>query len=243
MRIPGLFVALAGLVSCAPFGGDADLRAIMPRIPVHWSPAFPDLRFRLVFPGPGEEERELEIPPAVAARISCPKASNTAILAYPEAAGAAGCLPPAGALYPLDLQREAGEDALLFSWEAGCTAWILSRLHTRGFDTTLVNAARLRAELARHADPWALDLQKIVEKLAAGTFTAYDIDSLPSRDVQLMPGAGEWFLESPFRNVSSLADGETLLLPGVSMGRHTLFSVSGGQCHVFVGEKETVISR
>jgi hypothetical protein len=244
MRILVVAAALAAccFISCAPFGGDAELEAVMPQIPGHWAAAFPDLRFRLVICGRGENGGELDVPASASSvRIACPKAANTAVLAYPESARAGGFLRPAGALYPLDVRRDGARDVLSFTWEAGCSAWILSRLRELGFDTSLVNATRLRAELASHPDPWALDVQKIVEKLAEGAFTAYDIDSLPSRDVQLQPGKGNWFLESPASSVTACADGDTLVLPCLSVGMHALFSDQGGRIRISVGAKETVI--
>ncbi|HVO38352.1 MAG TPA: hypothetical protein VMV03_04910 [Spirochaetia bacterium] len=242
MRFPAL-AALAAccLGSCAPFGGDAELEALLPRVPAHWAAAFPDLHFRLVLRGAAGDEQALEIP-SPPARITCSKATNTAILAYPVSARAAGFLRPAGAVYPLDLRREDGRDTLRFSWEAGAAAWVLSRLRTLGFETSLVNAPRLRAELARHPDPWALDLEKIAEKLADGTFIFYDIDLLPSRDVQLRPGVGSWFLEDPESSVTPCRDEDTLLLPALSVGDHALFSIEGRRIRISVGAKETVIA-
>jgi len=233
-------LAVCCLASCAPFGGNTELEALLPPIPAHWAAAFPDLRFRLVSPGSGEGE--LEIPSTVAAaRISCSKSSNTAILAYPESDRAGGFLRPAGALYPLDVLREDGKDTLCFSWEAGAAAWVLSRLRRLGLETSLVNAPRLRAELARHPDPWALDLEKIAEKLAEGTFTFYDIDPLPSRDVQLQPGEGSWFRENPHSSITACAAADVLVLPNLSVGMHALFSRRGERIRIFVGERETVV--
>ena len=229
-------------VSCAWFGPQAELRIRIPAPPEHWERAFADLRFSVVFQDSAGSWQTVTVTDAdQAAVIRCWKAGNSPVLAYPIAGPSAGLLRPAGGLYPHDCVDNNGAQELVLSWEGGCAASIFKLLAERGFDTSLVNAERLGSFLARRQDPWDLDLKGIAQKLSMGQFSAYDIDLLPARDVALRPGAGEWFLESPFAAAHSAAEAETMTLPGLSIGMHALFSVQGRWIRIWVGEKETVI--
>jgi len=214
----------------------------MPDIPRHWQQAFPDLSFRLVFQDSAGSWQTVVVPHAGAdVAIRCWKAVNSPVLAYPQAERSSALLRPAGALYPGDCVHTGGSRHVALSWTGGCQASIFKLLAENGLDTSLVNAERLASYLARYPDPWVLDLNAIAEKLARGDFTAYDIDLLPARDVQMCPGAGEWFLESPFALTQATTSSESLFLPGLSRGDHALFSVQGRVIRIWVGDRETVI--
>jgi hypothetical protein len=111
-----------------------------------------------------------------------------------------------------------------------------------GRDTSLLNAARLSRYFHEVEDPWKLDLDGIEEKLAEGSFSAYDIDPLSCRDIQLRLGTGEWFLESPFSLVTTAADDGVLSIRGVSLGMHRLFAVDGRLMNISVNASETVVA-
>jgi len=231
-RLAGLAAIAAALISgsCALFGPEAAVRVVLPALPKHWAQAFPDLGCLIVFLDARGGVRKVEArdwgTPVV---VSCSKAGNTPILAYPAAPGneaaagdGSGFLRPAGGLYPISLGESNGEATLSLMWQDGPVAYLFHRLAALGRDTSLVNAERLSRCLGVVSDPWALDLVGMAEKLATGAFTAHDIECLPGRDVQLTPGAGEWFLESPFSSVMLLAEGATLELHDVPLGMHPL---------------------
>jgi hypothetical protein len=180
--------------------------------------------------------------------ISCSKQGNSPVLAYPEVSEGTGSgvvaarfLRPAGGLYPHSLDATSPEQILDLSWEDGFLAVVMSRLQTFGLEISLVNSAALRDRLRALQDPWNMDLGIAAEALAGGRFTAYDLDALPSREVRLDPGPGNWFLESPFSPVWRVRDGQTLLLSEVSLGMHALFNQHGRAIRLSVGERETVI--
>ena len=102
-------------------------------------------------------------------------------------------------------------------------------------------AAWLARYIREAEDPWNLDLRLIEEKLAAGKFTAYDIDALPCRNVDVNTGTGEWFMESPFAAVTSVTGAGTLSLAGVSLGMHGLFSTDGRFLIMDVHRTETAV--
>ncbi len=239
------------LFSCGAFGPLARVDVLIPAPPTHWTKAFPDLEFRLVFPDSAGREQVIRVAdPWKPVVIDCSKAGNAPILAYPCSAkdregetGQAGMLRPAGGLYPGSLDESSGRPTLVLDWRDGPAATVLSRLLSLGRDTSLVNAERLIRYFRDAEDPWNLDLKLIEDKLASGKFTAYDIDELPCRDVFVKAGPGEWFTESPFSTVASIAGEGTLSLPGVSLGMHGLFSMDGRLVMIDVGRIETAVKQ
>jgi hypothetical protein len=230
------------LFSCAWFGPRTDLRIRIPAPPHHWERAFSDLRYSVLFQDSAGSWQTVTVAGQDRTTVvSCWKAGNAPVLAYPCGGRCGSCLRPAGGLYPLDCVDGNDPPELLLSWEGGFVASVFTLLAQRGFDTSLINAPRLSSYVARHPDPWDLDIEGIAEKLARGTFSAYDVDLLPTRDVILIPGAGEWFLESPFAATRPAAASESITLAGLGVGMHALFSVQGGGIRIWVGEKETVI--
>jgi hypothetical protein len=85
------------------------------------------------------------------------------------------------------------------------------------------------------------DSAAIAEKLAGGAFAARDIEVAPAREVRLRPGKGTWFLESPFSPEWTAGNGETLVLPGISLGMHGMFERDGRAFRFFVGQTETIV--
>jgi hypothetical protein len=145
-------------------------------------------------------------------------------------------------LFPLDL--DAAGDALVLSWEHGAAAEVFLLLVREGLDPGLLNARRLLEEMQARSggDPGRLDLQLLAERLASGQFRVTDLRLKPARDVSLAIPSGSWFLESPFRSPQALEAGQTLLLPEVPLGAHTLFAVElPGGYELFVGEREALL--
>ncbi len=245
-----LWTAVAGWVlwsgaSCA-LGSAARVRLRLPVLPGHWKEAFPGLTFLVVFPDPSG--RTVTAAGAQDQVIGCSKAGNTPILAYP--AGVAGedeqgvppgLLRPAGALYPLDLDQESTEPTISLTWEDGPLALLVSRLQAVGMEVALLNAGRLRDRLRLERDPWDLDLEAIAQELARGSFSAWDIDPLADRAVELRVGQGTWFLESPFASPIDVSASPELLLPKLSLGMHELFSTTGSWIRLYVQEREVTV--
>jgi hypothetical protein len=234
------------LGSCA-LGPDARVIVELPPLPEHWARAFPELSFLIVYPdAAGMERRALTESGARSAVIWCSKAGNTPVLAFPQTArdsgtgdGRRGLLRPAGALYPMSL--DDGEQRLNLCWEDGPVASIIARLRSLGRDASLVGAARLAKYLRQEPDPWELDLDGMAEKLARGSFSAYDIDPLPGRAVMVTTGPGEWFFESPFAALLLIEAGTALHVPRLSQGMHYLFSVNGALLKICVGAQGVTV--
>ena len=83
-KIPALLAGTLCLLSCGAFGPLAHVDVLIPAPPPHWTRAFPDLEFRLVFPDSAGREQVVRVTdPGKPFAIDCSKAGNTPILAYP----------------------------------------------------------------------------------------------------------------------------------------------------------------
>ena len=233
--------------SCS-MGPSALVRLELPDPPAPWKQAFPALTFLVVYQdssgrrATGSARREL--------MVECSKSGNSPLLAYPtgvpgeEAEGVPpGLLRPAGALYPLDLDPQATEPTLRLSWQEGPLAALVSRLRDGGMEVSLLNTARLKERFGTFQDPWELDLGSMATELARGTFSAYDVDRLPLRDVAVVSGPGTWFLESPLAAPVDASGAGELTLPRIGPGPHNLFSTDGSWLRVYVWEREVTVMR
>ena len=235
------------LLSCELLSPGARVIVRLPPPPPHWQRAFPGLGFLLEFrDASGRIQQLVGEDWTGGAEIFCSKEQNSPVLAYPwivegSPAGSNRVLPPAGGFFPLSLEDAGGQEALCLSWEDGCAALVVSRVKALGRDIGLFNVSRL-VELMRLADdPWSWDAVGMAESIAAGEFTAFDIDPLPSREVELAVCEGEWFIESPCATARCVDSGGTLVLPAVPLGAHTLFSMDGSATSLYVGQRETIV--
>jgi hypothetical protein len=241
MRVLGLAAcSVAALAaSCALFVRDAEVSVVLPPPPAHWVRAFPDLRFRIEYRDATGVERSVEVPSGARTTIHCTRLCNSAVLGRPLCrADREGLLRPAGALVPLN----ETETELPLTWENGPAAVVMSRLRSLGRDTSLFNAGRLEEYMAREPDPWNLDLVGIAQKIAEGTFSAYDIERLSQRDVTVAAGAGEWFFESPFSGKAASDQSGAITARSLAVGMHGLFSAEGRALLVYVGQQECVVT-
>ena len=129
---------------------------------------------------------------------------------------------------------------LELTWRDGAAALVVDRLARQGRDVSLFNVPRLRRFLGELADPWDVDLDAVAEKISRGDFTAWDIDRLPTRSLDVSP-SGTWFLESPFSPSYSAEDGR-ISAATMSLGGHHLFSLYGTCWRLDVGPRESLLT-
>jgi hypothetical protein len=96
--------------------------------------------------------------------------------------------------------------------------------------------------MARKPDPWNLDLAGIAQKIAEGTFSAWDLDLLPQRDATFTAGPGQWFFESPFSDTMTADPAGMVTAHSLTIGMHGLFSVEGRSLLLYVGPREIVVA-
>jgi hypothetical protein len=230
------------LSACSFYSPTVSLAVLLPPAPEHWRAALPGLEFRIVYPTPwsgGFGERYVDSPTRVV--VELPKVLYLPVLAYPILSGESIRLPPAGGVYPLDY--DITDNSIALSWQMGATAEVLYRLWNQGVDCSTVNVPRLIREMTARCqgDPWALDLDRICAHLAAEELRLTDIRLAPCRDLRLEPGAGSWFLESPFRNQAPAETDGSLFLKAVSLGAHLLFENPAGACFFLYVEEDTTL--
>lgn len=231
-----LFLLCLPPAGCSWFSDELAVSVRLPETPEHWLKAFPELRYELLLPG-ADAAPEASPWPADG-KLSIPKESNWPVLAVPVIGDGRVRLPPAGAVWPLNLS--AGGQDLVLRWEGGPLAEILLALRRERVDVSTLNTARLDREMRERSggDPWRLDLAYLAERLASGEFRVTDIRALPCRSLLLPIPAGAWFLESPFCLPQVTAEGEALALTEVPLGAHRLFRVDGQAGYVlYVGSE------
>jgi hypothetical protein len=249
------YLALVAVVMSSAAGceltKEAEVKVLFPAPPVLWQIAFPRLCFRVLTRDARNALQDRNVVDwRVPMAVTCARSVNSPILAYPLESGpadsaepASADLRPAGGFYPLSLRTFQSGEVLELTWEDGAAAYVMSRVAAQGLsDVSLFNVARLRRFLQEHADPWALDLDAVAQKILQGELTAWDIDMLPCRDAVVEPGPGTWFLESPFSSSFEAVHGR-VTLTGVSLGCHRLFSIAGTSWRLELGQQETVLLR
>ena len=236
---------LTSILSCTFFSPTASLLISIPESPEHWYKTFEDISYVLAFPNPeGKIEENIIQSPFHKIEIRVLKQNNLPITATPLVRNDKIFLPPAGGVYPHDLNEEK-QSTLNLSWNQGFVAIILIRLISQGFDVSGLNSRRLSEEITARAegDPWKLDIDHITEKLSRGNFRVNYIKMIPSRTVEMIPGAGIWFLESPFFKPQHSGDQEILYLENLPQGFHRLFDVlTGSYFNLYLDEKSLMFS-
>jgi hypothetical protein len=245
---PSVVAALLSVSSCSFLALEEEVTLLCPTPPVVWQIAFPGLVFRVVTTDSRGAPLVAEVtdwrdPVA----LKCLRTANAPIVAWPYEPGnrqspvcVPGLLRPAGGFFPLSLRANGNRQVLELSWTDGPAALVIARVAAEGRDVSRFNVPRLRLFLRESGEPWSLDLDAVAQRIAQGEFTAWDIDPLPCRDVEVEPGPGAWFLESPFSPTFE-ANGGRILLPRIALGTHRLFALTGRSWVVEVGENECVI--
>ncbi len=247
IRITGI-AALLLIFSpcCSLFSPQTTLCIYCPELPEHWQRAFANVPFLLRYPDTNGKVSERIIEPfKERVTITVLKQNNLPVLAYPLVKNRKVQLRPAGGLFPLDLCKE-NQDLLRLSWDQGIAAEILIRLFSEGLDISALNSSRLSAEIKvrGEGDPWLLDIDYITEKLASKHFRVTYIKMAPARCIQIDPGAGEWFLESPFCTTHPIEEGQVLILENVPFGFHRLFdSTSSSYFDLYLDETSLILIR
>ncbi len=239
-------MALIGLIcfqlcSCEFFSGVLQLEVQWPLMPVSWPSSLHPKSFRIRYIDPAgcvcsrrvsahQEWFGLEVQ----------KGAFIPVTAEPLVTSLK--LPPCGGLFPLDSENEG---RLALKWKQGVVCEILLELASHGIAVDWINAERLYGEIEARSrgDPFDLDKTRILESLVSGSFRVTDIKPLPSRIVDLIPGKGAWFTESPFSRIYETLEGEALELQ-MSYGYHYLISRTTPALYIIqVTDQEIIVRR
>jgi hypothetical protein len=239
VRVRLLAGAAALIVSAASCGlaVEEEVNVLLPAPPVPWQIAFPGMSFSVVTRTAHSIEQTAATDWRALVAVRCVRSVNVPVLAWPSQEH----LRPAGGFYPLSLRDFQGQEVLELTWRDGAAALVMERLARQGRDLSLFNLPRLRLFLGESEDPWDIDLDTVAQEISRGDFSAWEIDRLPCRSVDLRPGDGTWFLESPFSG-SYRADEGRIRLASVSLGAHHLFALDGSRWRLEVGPRETLLT-
>lgn len=200
--IPGALILLAGLVttSCALLDSERDVVVRFPRLPEHWDSLEPELSMavEVVFSDGSGWGRDYAHG-AGAAVLRLPKARGAAVLLRPTYRGIP--LPPAGTAVPW---LASGGEATA-TWHDGVTASILRRLAVGESGFEALNVPRLSREIRRRGgrDPWGVDIDRIVEKLAENAFRSTYITEGEKVPLEITFPEGRWIRLEPFGEVET----------------------------------------
>ena len=235
------------LTGCTLFSNTGFFLLCLPETPPLWLETFGPLPYLLQYPDPEScQVVQVQIEADIyQIEIRLPKQTNLSILATPQIDSVD--LPPAGGVFPHHLDP-ASPRRILLSWEQGPVASLLLDLTWQGFDPSGFNGARLIEEITEIADgdPWRIDTIYLAEKLAGargvpGGFRVSYIRQRPARTVEIIPGEGSWFLNSPFAESTHVEEGESLLLPSLCLGYHQLVDMVSGKIYSLYLEEDSFL--
>ncbi len=209
-REAGLLVAglLAGLLAggCALLDAERELVVRFPALPEAWESLEGELEVavEVVFSDGSGWVRDYSYGDA-AAVLRMPKAAGAAVLLRPTYRGLR--LPPAGTAVPW--LREGDDPAV--SWLDGVTATVLRRLAVGGSGFEALNVPRLSREIRDRGgeDPWGVDIDRIVEKLAQDAFRSTYIKEGEKVPLGISFPPGSWVALEPFVRMEAVVRGPT----------------------------------
>lgn len=140
---------------------------------------------------------------------------------------------PAGFIYPYDC-KSYGRGA--FSWERGFPADVLLSA-SRVLKPGEINIQRLLEQVedrAGESGQWNLDYQLLIDELADGDLSVYDIRLKRERDVELALPEGLWFSENPLSPSIESLSFENEVLVSLCAGIHRFVHPEGMVLEVFI---------
>lgn len=209
-------VAVA-FTGCRFFAAEVSLELSLPGTPPGWPGDTEVSSYRVLWRGAKGERREVEADgDAEKLSIRIPRREGLSVLVYPRFAGGRFETRPAAAVYP----HHAGGDGVLEPrYEHGFAGLVL---HSALFSRPTFNSARLLEEVTLRADgnPWAFDLERVIEKLAAGSFSTIYLRPQDTYPVEIPVAAGVYLQDNPLRVPVTATVPPPALLIGLTPGLH-----------------------
>jgi hypothetical protein len=188
-----LAVLLAG--SCTLLDSERDLVVRFPALPDAWETLEGEMgvSVEIVFSDGSGWTRDYSYLDG-AAVLRLPKGAGVAVLVRPTYRGLR--LPPAGTAVPW----LGDKNAATATWADGVTATVLRRLAVGGSGFEALNVPRLSREIRDRGgeDPWGIDIDRIVEKLAENAFRSTYIKEGEAALVEVSVPPGSWVALEPF---------------------------------------------
>lgn len=226
--------ALAG---CGMLPTHVDIALVLPKTPNAWREAWGEPQMRVRWQAAGEAGALAGVAePGATVVLTVPRRPPIALIAEPIwAAGgpavAEGEAPAfAGAVW------EAVGVQTISSYRDGALACVVNRLLHAGIDLRRFSVRRLRAEIALRLpdDPWALDVDRVVEAIADGAMRESYVRGREAVETGLIAPPGTWFPVSPF--TPAIPGGERW--PPLPVGVSVFYSDDGRRALVLVDDEE-----
>lgn len=226
-RPAGPLIAGALLVAilfsgCELFGAETSVTLELPGPPPRWPGGVGVSSYRIIWRGPDGRAREAEVDGRRrGVELRVPKRDGLAVLVYPRSAGDRFAVRPAAAVYPHDAR---GTDVLASRYEHGFAGLVL---HRALFSVPTFNSARLIEEVTVRGDgdPWAFDLDRVVEKLVAGAFSTIYLRPRDRFPVELSVAPGVYVRDDPFRPAVSVTSTDPVIRAELTPGVHRFLRV------------------
>jgi hypothetical protein len=223
--------------------GPVELDVELPSLPEPWIAAFGTLGYELAWRGPSGTAETVVVdrwdPGRTGPTVVLAAGGYAPVTVTPVGPAPQMRLPPAGGVFPLDVDPVSG--ALCVSFRQGPAARLLAQLlgSAANLEPGSVDVERLAREIQRIGadDPWSVDLRSLMEALlgqdpdhARCTRLPALPVSIPAAELPDWPEATVFVLDNPL--AASLSpppqvDGEPRLVAGdLAVGLHRLFSCS-----------------
>jgi hypothetical protein len=217
-RVPALAALVAAALSgCHFFAAEASLELSLPGPPPGWPAGVEVSSYRILWRGAEGELREAEADgDADDLSLRIPRREGLSVLVYPRFAGGRFETRPAAAVYP----HHAGGDGVLEPrYEHGFTGLVL---HAALFSRPAFNTARLLEEVTLRAagNPWAFDLERVIEKLAAGSFSTIYLRPRDHYPVEIPVAPGAYLPDNPLREPVTATGPDPSILIELTPGLH-----------------------
>jgi len=195
----------------------------LPNPPESWVSLFGEPCWRIEWISPNGENRSAELQPGESLEIEIPVTWTNPVVAFPYWADKnlnPGIFMPAGALFPLDVKKEA----IRLSWEGGRDVIFYRELVfaianeqnsskiPANFDwirfRELFSSDALSEDIRK--DPWLVNWRSEAEKTVSGNFDKRRLVPEKTEPKKIPVPSGLWYGTSPFAQPLSFENGEAV---------------------------------
>lgn len=218
------------LTGCLPMEGSIDLTVTLPVLPEPLGGEVTIDFFLITYFDEEGMEASYTCPAEnESVELKCLKQNNMPVVVQPviRCGEEAVVLFPAGGIYPLDAEIRDKRIFLNITWEHGFTADVFRKLYKQNVATEKFNLKRFYYEMDRlniH-DPWLLDEDYIMEKLAGGSFRVTYLKEKPVFSFEIPVKSGQWVINSPFSQIYTADSVSGMLKLNLTSGFYTLIEL------------------
>lgn len=221
------------LIGCAPMQTGVALTVTVPQLPCPLrDEARVDFFLISYFSAEGMECTYRYKPEIENVELYCTKQNNMPVTARPvircgEKGEKEVELLSAGGIFPLDAEIHGDKVVLGLSWKHGIAADIFKELYRQNVPIEKFNLKRFYYELDSLDinDPWLLDKDYIMQKIAGGLFRVTYLKEKPAFPVSVPLTNGRWIFNNPFSQIYKPDSESGILKLNATPGFYTLIEL------------------